>query len=1687
MVFTFESLEDLHRVLDYSPWNIKGSPLFLKRWSAEDAIADLDFTKAAYWVQVHNLPLELMTVDNAENIGASLGELLELDNVDNSKPARKGFLRFRVLLNLLNPLNPGFTYNRPPKAPLWVQYMYERLSDYFYICGRIGHLSFACPVEPRPPDHGRYGDKLKASSPKTSRVVQIFQPRNQVSDALAIVQASNRLVTESTHLFNSTQPCSSSFASSFLGTKPTTLSPINSASALMEKASFVKIQPQHSTSSLLRTSIEKLNSLDLHFPHNTWPSFVSSTLGLGPSSSSMDSSNSKLESEGISSISTFLPHTSSLHSTCVVVPTNSTSTTLPNSSSGLSTFLYQPSPNLKPPRHTNNSSSKKRFHPYSNFLPVKKPRPDIQFSKKNEEDVAAHVEDGQSVSEIAGVEAWLEVPPSGFQGGLYLAWKHGVDIEPVRLDKHCISCLVYSEPVRCPWLFSGVYAPHTSQRRDVFWSVLSKLGNSFGGAWLLLGDFNSILSSSEKSGGRDFGSSSHGNFVDFVHSNALVDLGFVGNRFTWSNCRVGRENIRERLDRGLANQNWVHSFPNSLVNHFPATQSDHCPILISTDGSYRNLPKPFCFEAFWIRDQSSHSVVAQAWLAEVEGSPAFSLSRKWKSTKSALKFWNQHHFGHIQYKIKALMSDISVIQSSSHSPGNAARETILQNELQEQLLREEVLWKQKSRELWLTCTDLNTKFFHASTVCRRRYNSISSLKTAEGTILGGRENIGNYLVQHFSSLFTSNHPVFDDRFTSLVDKVVTEEENVSLCLIPDENEIFLAISDLGLNKAPGPDGMTGLFYKSYWPIVKVSVVDSVQSFFRGGFILKEFNHTNIALIPKIDNPYLVHHFRPISLTNFNYKIISKILSNRFKPLLSKIISPYQSAFLKGRSIHDNTILAHEVFHSMKQKKGNGGLMVLKLDMEKAFDSMEWEFLLKILELLGFNSTWIQWIRQCITTSSFSILLHGAPFGKFTPSRGLRQGDPLSPFLFILGAEILSRLIEREESLGLLHGIKMARRCPTISHLLFADDVIIFSKANESEARVILKCLNTYSSWSGQHINISKSAMFFSRNCSSNAKNAVKGILHLALIPSRAKYLGIPLFMHRRKKDSFIELKDRILAKISGWKARLLSQAARTTLVKSVANAIPTYLMSLFLLPKSFCASINSSIRKFWWGYPQEKKHCLSLLAWDNICKPKSLGGLGIRSMEAINNSLLARLGWKLTSNQPLIWVDSLRSKYLKHGVSFLNAPSNALSSWLWKGLLQNRKVVEQGACISISSGQNIDIWNNPWIPLMPNFKPIPNENLVGLPSYSVEDLICPIGRGWNSLLLQDLFDPITVQHILSIHLPLSPQFDKWCWVPSPSRMFSVKSAHELSISLGGRVSPLSTDAWTSLWGLKLQARLKHLLWKVAWDILPSRAKIGRFVASADPAAWLCPFCKGPPETLSHIFLECDLVRFLWRSSPWHISISDFSYMSTSEWILAILSPMAIFGITKVEVRKFQLFAALILDIVWRCRNLLIHEGVQPIPSKVFFEVSSSFNKHLSAWSEMALPSLWIPPAAGWIKGNFDVAVKGSFAVAAAVLSDEKGAIVGAATQRLNCPDALQGEALAALLTTRLAASFGCNFLSLEGDALLVVLAINNPSLFSSWIFANCISDISVVLAPFQSWNALKVSRSANFRAHALAK
>jgi hypothetical protein len=268
-------------------------------------------------------------------------------------------------------------------------------------------------------------------------------------------------------------------------------------------------------------------------------------------------------------------------------------------------------------------------------------------------------------------------------------------------------------------------------------------------------------------------------------------------------------------------------------------------------------------------------------------------------------------------------------------------------------------------------------------------------------------------------------------------------------------------------------------------------------------------------------------------------------------------------------------LAHEMFHTLKSKRGNGGLMAVNIDMEKAFDRMEWSFILSILHKLGFNDKWINWIRLCITTTSFSVLLNGSPFGHFRPSQGLRQGDPLSHFLFIIGTKALSRLLHHR-----LKGYCVSRDSMAINHLLFADDLVIFTSATSSEASMIKTCLDKHSIWSGQSINICKSNILFSKNTTASTISGIQGFLPFAITPVSAKHLGLPMLIGRSKKSSFFDILDKVKGKIEGWRSKTLSQARKSVLIKVVASSIHSYAMSSFLIPDELCHRLDMAFKNF---------------------------------------------------------------------------------------------------------------------------------------------------------------------------------------------------------------------------------------------------------------------------------------------------------------------------------------------------------------------------------------------------------------------------------------------------------------------------------------------------------------------------
>ena len=291
-------------------------------------------------------------------------------------------------------------------------------------------------------------------------------------------------------------------------------------------------------------------------------------------------------------------------------------------------------------------------------------------------------------------------------------------------------------------------------------------------------------------------------------------------------------------------------------------------------------------------------------------------------------------------------------------------------------------------------------------------------------------------------------------------------------------------------------------------------------------------------------------------------------------------------------------MAFETMHYIDQRrKGKEGLMAIKLDMSKAYDRMEWAFLEAMMRRLGFSERWIGLMMMCVKTVSYSVLINGEPKGKILPTRGLRQGGPISPYLFLLCAEGLTAMLRKEECEGMISGVSVCRGAPRISHLLFANDCIIFGKANVGEGNRVFKVLADYEKESGQKLNKEKTYLFFSRNTSKEIRKEIKRKFRAQIINKHERYLGLPTLVGKGKKKAFSRIKDLVGRRTARWKGNLLSNAGREILIKAMAQATTTYTMSCFKLPNSLCHELNSMVGQFWWGQ-KEKERKMAWISWE---------------------------------------------------------------------------------------------------------------------------------------------------------------------------------------------------------------------------------------------------------------------------------------------------------------------------------------------------------------------------------------------------------------------------------------------------------------------------------------------------------
>ncbi|KAA3470829.1 reverse transcriptase [Gossypium australe] len=551
----------------------------------------------------------------------------------------------------------------------------------------------------------------------------------------------------------------------------------------------------------------------------------------------------------------------------------------------------------------------------------------------------------------------------------------------------------------------------------------------------------------------------------------------------------------------------------------------------------------------------------------------------------------------------------------------------------------------------------------------------------------------------------------------------------------------MALKGMGPLKAPGSNGFPALFFQKYWHIIGKKVLEFCLGILNDGKGLESANSTDIVLILKTSHPTALVNFRPISLCTVMYKLVTKTIDKWLQDVMGICIDKAQSAFVPGRLISDNVLLAYELLHTFRQKRmGKKGYMAVKLDMSKAYDRVEWDFVKQMMKQMGFASRWIELIMKCITTASYAVIINGNRGRNFQPTRGLRQGDPLSPFLFLICSEGLSTLMRSAMRNGLVKGAKACRRGPEISHLLFTDDCILFGEATEKGAKVVKDILKEYESCSGQCVNFNKSTIFYSTNTREESKDLVSTLLGVRSSSSPEKYLGLPSIVGRRKKEAFSNLVDSIAVRIDAWSTRLLSQGGKEIFIKSVLQAILTYAMSCFLFPKSLCDKIERA-----------GKRGIHWCQWRFLCKSKEEGGLGFRNLAQFNISLLAKQGWRFFNCLDTLISQVFKAKYFPD-CHFLDSRLGNSSSYVWRSIWATKATLEKGRNISISEDAWILNYDN--IRLMSRFD--------NLQSDKVEALINKVA---------DL--------ILRIPLTAEAHEDFMAWNEEPSGEFTVKSSYKL--------------------------------------------------------------------------------------------------------------------------------------------------------------------------------------------------------------------------------------------------------------------------------------------------------------------
>ncbi|KAL2237307.1 UNVERIFIED_CONTAM: hypothetical protein Sindi_0922400 [Sesamum indicum] len=888
-------------------------------------------------------------------------------------------------------------------------------------------------------------------------------------------------------------------------------------------------------------------------------------------------------------------------------------------------------------------------------------RASMQFSPLSQLEYNSHFFRGDIALVAKGVLHWKWFVDYGSVGNrVWIAWDENfIEVEVIECGTQFIHCIVYLRSLQESMAITVIYG--ATESVDV--------------PWLIGGDFNVVRDLTEICGASGDIRMAMEEFNGCIQNAGLLPLPMQGEWYTWHNCSASPRNLWKRLDRMLINDRWMARYPTSFYTTLTPRTSDHSPLVLNGDNQ-QQYGGMFRFDNYLTLSPEFISSVQQIWQHRIIGVPMYAVTRKLKALKSVFREQRRKK-GDLSHNVQLAKGFLEVAQLLVSS--NRQEELFLQLEhycrivLAKAAKLEQIMLQQRAKMQWMKGGDQCSRVFFRKISQKRSARRILQIKDDHGTTQIEPGAVINEFVKYYQNLLGGERrrDAIDLRFLRPWARHILSDEDANSLLVPFTPEVS-SMWFLTLRRTRHRD--------------------------RTGRILKQINTTLLALIPKVHSPTTVGDFRPISCCNVLYKIIAKLIDQWLSVILDKLISPCQAAFVPGRSIEDNIMLAQELFMGYNQAH-RPPRCALKVDIRKAYDTVEWDFMIAVMELFGFPDTFVKWIEACVTTPSFSIGLNEKPHSFFKGARGLRQGDPLSPYLFVLMMEVLH--------LGLLQLIDQVElfsfhwKCDTarIFQMGFADDLLLFCRADMNSIGIFKTGLDCFAEWSGLRLNLQKSHLIISRSAQGLREEMLAALgFQEGVLPM--KYLGLPLLSSRLTIADCRPLLLKIDKRIASWEGTTTS------------------------------------------GYAN--------VGWKDLCRPKDEGGLGFKDISILNRALMTKkLCDIIRCDRTSIWDEWLYQGRLRDTSIWMIKEHGG--SWGWRKILRLRAFLRPMVDYQIGDGMRFYLWQDPWHYLGPLSDTFPRgPRLLGLEESAKLSMVIIEGE-WQWPPITD-FECMEITHALpSIH------------------------------------------------------------------------------------------------------------------------------------------------------------------------------------------------------------------------------------------------------------------------------------------------------------------------------------------------